>query len=262
MPDLPPSALSPSRPKPENLLVNLVCNVVVPTVILTWFSGEKWLGPVPGLLVALAFPLGYGIHDFLRRRRTNFISVLGIASVLLSGGFGLMKLDAFWFAVKEAAMPAAIGLAVLASMRAKTPLVTELLYNPQVIDIGRVDEALAARGTRAEFDRLLREASRLLALSFFVSAALNFALARLLLRSPAATEAFNAELGRMNLLSWPVIVLPSMAMMMYALWRLLKGLEATTGLTIDEILRQPPAKQEAASGTDTASKQDGGSGAA
>lgn len=234
------------KPKPENLLLNLVCNVGVPTVILTWFSGDKGLGPKWGLLVALAFPLGYGIHDFAVRRRTNFVSVLGFVSVLISGGFGLMQLDGFWFAVKDAAIPTAIGLAVLASMRAKTPLVNELLYNPQVIDVARVDAALAERGTRDKFARLLREASYLLAAAFGISAALNFGLARYLLRSPPATEAFNQELAKMHWLSWPVIVLPSMAMMMYALWRLLQGLEGATGLTVDEILKQPPEKKAAA----------------
>ena len=123
------------RPKSENLLFNLVCNVVIPTVILAGFSGEKWLGPKWGLVIALGFPLGYGLHDFAARRRWNFISIIGFASVLISGGFGLMKVGGFWFAVKDAAIPGVIGLAVLASMRAKAPLVNELLYNPQVIDV-------------------------------------------------------------------------------------------------------------------------------
>ena len=37
----------------ENLLLNLACNIVVPTVVLMKFSSERWLGPIPGLLVAL-----------------------------------------------------------------------------------------------------------------------------------------------------------------------------------------------------------------
>ena len=141
------------QPKPENLFLNLACNVGAPFVVLTWLSGERTLGPKWGLVAALAFPLGYGAHDFARRRRTNFVSVLGFASVLITGGFGLMKVDVFWFAVKDAAIPAAIGLAVLASVRSKTPLVQELLCNPQVIDVERVDAALAARGMRAGFER-------------------------------------------------------------------------------------------------------------
>jgi hypothetical protein len=149
-------AVTAPRPKPENLLVNLVCNVGIPVVILSWLSGARWLGPKWGLLVALAFPLGYGLYDFIVRRRWNFISIIGFASVLISGGFGLLKLGGRWFAAKDAAIPGIIGLAVLASVRAKTPLVNELLYNPQVIDVERVDAELAAHGTQAEFTGLLR----------------------------------------------------------------------------------------------------------
>ena len=231
------------RSKPENLLVNLVCNVGVPTAILTWLSGARWLGPKWGLLVALAFPLGYGLHDFIARRRWNFISIIGFASVLISGGFGLLKVGGFWFAVKDAAIPGVIGLAVLASMRAKAPLVNELLYNPQVIDVERVEAGLMARGTQNAFTGLLRRSTGLLSLSFFVSATLNFFLARYLIRSQPGTAAFNGELAKMHLLSWPVIVLPSMAMMMLVLWRLMHGIKALTGLELDDIFRSPPEEK-------------------
>jgi len=230
------------RPKPENLLVNLLSNVALPTAILAWLSSDRWLGPRWGLLVALAFPVGYGLYDFITRRRWNFISIIGFASVLLSGGFGLLQLGGLWFAVKDAAIPTVIGLAVLASTGAKTPLVNELLYNPQVIDVGRVDAALAARGAQAPFTRLLRRATALLSVAFFISAALNYALARYLLRSPPGTVAFNAQLAKMHLVSWPVIVLPSMGMMLFVLWRLLGGIRALTGLALDDIFRAPPEK--------------------
>jgi hypothetical protein len=231
------------RPKPENLLFNLVCNVVLPTVILAGFSGERWLGPKWGLVIALGFPVSYGLYDFSVRRRWNFISIIGFASVLISGGFGLLKVGGFWFAVKDAAIPGVIGLAVLASMRAKAPLVNELLYNPQVIDVERVEAGLTARGTQNAFTGLLRRSTGLLSLSFFVSAALNFFLARHLIRSQPGTAAFNGELAKMHLLSWPVIVLPSMAMMLLVLWRLMHGIKALTGLELDDIFRSPPEEK-------------------
>jgi hypothetical protein len=34
-----------------------------------------------------------------------------------------------------------------------------------------------------------------------------------------------------------------MIVMVFALWRLLKGLEQLSGLTLDEILHQPPEKK-------------------
>ncbi len=246
-PSAPPASPAPPpagrrAPRPENLPVNLVCNILIPTVVLTWLSGERTLGPHLGLLVALAFPLGYGLYDFAVRRRWNFVSIIGFASVLISGGFGLMNLGGVWFAVKDAAIPAAIGLAVLGSMRAKTPLLNELLYNPQVIDVAKVDAALAAHNAQAGFARLIRHATGLLSLAFFASAILNYSLARYLLRSPPGTVDFNHELAKMHLLSWPVIVLPSMAMMMVVFWRLLRGITALTGLSLDDIFHSPPKK--------------------
>ena len=84
-----------------------------------------------------------------------------------------------------------------------------------------------------------------LAASFLLSAVLNFGLARYLLKSPSGTPEFNAELGKMNLLSWPVIVLPSMAMTMYALWKLLRGIEALTGLDFESIFHAKASKNQA-----------------
>ncbi len=230
-----------STPKRENLLLNIIFNVALPTMILSWGSSEKWLGPTWGLVVALLFPTSYGIMDFVKRRKCNFISIIGFSSVLITGGFALMQLNAFWFSIKEAAIPAIIGGAVLASMRSKMPLVREFLYNPQIMNIERIEQALDARNTHSQFAALIRGASRLLALSFFISAVLNYFLARYLLVSPPGTEAFNGDLAKMQLWSWHVIVVPSMGMMMFALWRFIKGLMSATGLKLEELLNEEAA---------------------
>ncbi len=223
--------------KPENLWLNLAFNVVAPALILSRLSGGHALGPAGGLVVALAFPLGYGVWDFAVRRKTNFISVLGFVSVLLSGGLGLLKVDGFWFAVKDATVPALIGAAVLLSMRMREPLVKTLLFNEAVMDVPRIEAALQERGAATAFGALLRRATVLVAASFFLSGGLNFVLARHLLRGPGGTPEFNAQLAKMHWLSWPVIVVPSMIMMMIALWQLVKGLENLTGLTSDEVFK-------------------------
>jgi hypothetical protein len=132
-------------------------------------------------------------------------------------------------------VPALFGVAVVWSGRTKRPLVRELLWNEQVIDTARVDAVLTERNQHGAFERLLAQATNGLAVSFLLSAALNYGLARYLLKSPPGTEAFNAELGRMNLLSWPVIVLPYMAITMFVLWRLLNGFTRLTGLQLEEI---------------------------
>lgn len=232
----------PTPSKKENLLLNFICNLIVPTIVLMRFSSDRFLGPLWGLIVAVAFPLGYGIYDQITRKKTNLLSVLGLISVLLSGGLGLMKAGGIWFAVKDAAVPTVIGAAVLLSLRSKKPLIRELLLNEQIMDVERVTAALEARGQNAAFNRLVRNASLWLALAFLGSAIVNFLLARYILKSPPATPQFNAELGRMHVLVWPVIVVPSMAVMMIVLWKLLNGITALTGLTQDEVLRAEKGK--------------------
>jgi hypothetical protein len=54
--------------------------------------------------------------------------------------------------------------------------------------------------------------------------------------SPAGTEAFNQELGKLTALSYPVIALPSTLVMVVALWYLVKQLRQITGLSFEEML--------------------------
>lgn len=230
-------SVPPPAPKRENLFLNLGCNVAAPALVLSQLTER--LGPKPALILAVSFPLAYGIYDLIRRRYCNFLSVLGFSSTLATGGLGLLKLDPFWFAVKEAVVPTLIGLTILVSQWSKKPLVRSLLFNEQVINVPRVDAALDAKGARLAFNRLLSEASWLVAGSFVISAILNFGLARYLIRHMPDTPEFNAELSRMTWLSWPVIVVPSMAIMMVALWRLLRGVEDLTGLSFDDIMHAP-----------------------
>lgn len=235
------SPAAPTPAKPENLLVNLVCNVALPAVLMAQLSKESRLGPAWGLVVALLFPLGYGIYDFIARRKTNFLSVLGFVGVLLSGVLGLLKLDGRWFAIKDAALPTIIGLLLLASMRSKEPLVKTLFFNDTIMDVGRVEAALAARNAQAGLAALLRQCTILVSLAFFLSAVLAYGLARWLLTSPGGTPEFNAELSKMHWLSIPVITLPAMVMMMVALWRMFNRLTALTGLTLDEVMKAQDA---------------------
>ena len=58
-----------AAPNPENPWISLLINIAIPALVLMKLSGEQHLGPVMGLLVALSFPLVYGIQDAVRRRR-------------------------------------------------------------------------------------------------------------------------------------------------------------------------------------------------
>ena len=129
------------------------------------------------LLLALAFPLAYGGWDLLRQRKLNLMASIGVVSTLLTGGIGLLALDAQWLAVKEAAVPGAIGLAVLISARTRYPLVRVLVFNPALFDVDAVHTALRLRGNEAEFERRLRAGTVMLAGTFLFSAVANYLLA-------------------------------------------------------------------------------------
>lgn len=233
------NSLAPPTHKPR-LLIDLLVSIVIPSVILMKFSGEGDLGATQALLLALAFPLGWGLFELLKYRKFNFIALLGLISVLLTGGIGLLQLDTQWLAVKEAAIPGLIGLAVLVSTRTRYPLIKTLLYNPTLIDVARVRQRLEERGTEQVFEARLHTATWLLGSTFFFSAAMNYFLATWIVTSPAGSQAFNEELGRLTLMSYPMIALPSMLMMMAVLYYLARAVRQLAGLKLTEMLNQTP----------------------
>ena len=230
------SARDDARPRRENPLLSLLLNIVVPAIILMRFSGDEWLGPVNGLLIALAFPLCYGIFDFSQRRTFNVLPVIGIIGILLTGGIGLLRLDPKWIAVKEAAVPLVIGIVLLGSLRTRFSLLSMLLN--QVIDRAAVDAALDLRGTRAAYEKRLVHGTMIVSASFFLSAVLNFVLARLVVVSPPGSTAFNEELGRMTLLSFPVISVPAIIILTAAVMYTAIGIRNLTGMDLERIFRQ------------------------
>jgi len=154
-----------------------------------------------------------------------------------------MELEPKWLAIKEAAIPLIIGLVVLGSMKTSKPLVKTMLYNPTIINTTFVDQAMEKRETRGEFEQRLKKASYLLSGTFFFSATLNYILARMIVSSPAGTEAFNEELGQLTLISYPVIALPSMVILMGTLFWLIRSVQKLSGLTLEEIIQTPEASE-------------------
>ena len=219
-----------------NPLLEIAVTIIVPAIILMQFSSTERLGTLGALLLALAFPVGWGLWDGGRRRKLNWLSVLGVVSTLLTGGIGLLALDAFWLAVKEAAVPALIGLVILGSAWTASPLIRLLVFNASLFDVKRVQAALETKGNLRAFEQALRSGTILLAGTFFFSAVANYLLARWVVVSPAGTEAFNQELGRLTLLSYPVIAIPSMIMMMGLMYWLARQAKTLTGLDIGDML--------------------------
>ncbi len=225
-----------TAPKP-NPLIEIAVTIIVPALILMKLSSEKGLGTLGALLLALAFPLAWGLWDGWRRRKLNWLSVLGVISTLLTGGIGFLALDAQWLAVKEAAVPGLIGIVILFSAWTRSPLIRMLVFNATLFDVDRVHKALEERQNVPAFEQQLRAGTILLAGTFFFSAVANYMLARYVVHSPAGTPAFNEELGRLTLLSYPIIAIPSMLMMMGLMFWLARGAKSLTGLELGDMMQ-------------------------
>ncbi len=221
-----------------NPLLELSITLIFPSLILMKLSGPEDLGTVNALLLALAFPLCWGARSLLRERKLNMLALLGLISILLTGGIGLLQLDPKWLAVKEAAIPGAIGLAAVVSAFTAKPLVRVLLLSPALMNVARIQDNLQQRGNTAAFEACLKSATWMLGGSFLFSSAMNYFLATWLVTSPAGTQAFNEELGRMTLLSYPVIALPSILIMLALLYYLSRVFNQLAGLKLTEALKR------------------------
>ena len=233
--DTPPNTQSTPTHKPRPM-IDLLVSIVIPSVILMKFSGPEDLGATGALVAALAFPISWGVFELVKYRKFNFIALLGLISVLLTGGIGLLQLDAQWLAVKEAAIPGIIGVAVLVSAYTPYPLIRTLLYNPNVIHIDKIENKLDELDNHQQFESRLQNATYLLSSTFLFSSVMNYVLAKWIVTSPSGSAAFNEELGKMTLLSYPVIAIPSMLMMMAILYYLWRTIRTLTGFKLEEIM--------------------------
>jgi len=227
---------APSAKKKPSPFLDLIVSIILPSIILMKLSGEDKLGPTGGLLFALSLPIAWGLYDLFKNGTRNYVAILGVVSVLLTGGIGLLKLDAQWLAVKEAAIPFCIGVGVLVANYFGFPVVKKFLFNPAIMRVDRIEEALHARSTHDQFHSRLDRANTFFACTFFFSAVANYVLAKLIVTSTSGTEAFNNELGRLTLLSYPVIAIPSMIMMMVIFWYIWRTINKLTGLKLEQVM--------------------------
>ena len=224
--------------KKESPLVSLLVSIVIPAIILSKFSTEEYLGVLPGFLVALSLPVGYAIYNLFVRKETGFIAILGFVSIFLTGIIGVFEFPTEWLAVKEAAVPLLIGIAVIVSLKTPYPLVKKLLFNEELLDLKLIGEKLQENYNAPKLENVLTKATFMVAGSFLLSAFLNFFLTKYIVVSPAGTAAFNEELGTLTAISYPAIALPSTAVMFVALYYIFKQITKLTGLSFEEIMSE------------------------
>lgn len=229
------------NPKQENQFQSLLFNIVIPVLILN--KGSNYLGTTNALLIALAFPISYGLYDWYQRKKANYISLLGLLNVGLTGGLALSGLTGIWFAVKEAAFPALIGLFVLGSAFTKKPFISSVFLNEQFIRVQIIEDKVAEFGKQLEMEKLLKLSTILLSLSFALSAYLNFALAQYVFKpidqaSPQAAEMLNQQIAQMTSWSFVVIMIPTITFLSGVYWYFMTRLTKITGLSHTTIFKQ------------------------
>jgi hypothetical protein len=253
----------PKKAPQEHPLANILINVIIPVLILSYLSKDPdlqeklgkvarpWhIGPLKAMVLALALPIGYGAWHFIKTRKGNFFSALGLISVLLSGGLtlylwnpdGTVKPNAgLFFGIKEALIPLVLGVAILFSHRTPTPLIRVFLYNDSIFDIPKIEKRVAELSAAAAYDALLFGATKLFATSFFISSLMNFGLANWFFRgfdakAIDALENYNTIIARVTGWGFAIIGIPILIFLFFTLRSLLKGLGKLTGYNDDELM--------------------------
>lgn len=215
--------------------LNIIVNIIIPMLILTKLSGPEHLGTTWWLIVALAFPIGYGLYERFTDHERNFVSWLGVFSVLMTWWIALLELPSERIAIKEAMVPAILWTVLLWSLWRWNTLIKKMFWS--VLHTERILSRLGTQGKQI-WEAWLRQVTLRVVASFVLSAVLNYLLARYIVVSPAGTEAFNQEIGRMTWLSFPVIALPATILMTIWLFLFLTKIHKKTGLEYEEMILQ------------------------
>ena len=215
--------------------IELVLNVLAPTVVLVFLSDEDRLGPQVALVLGLSFPILHTVRARMLGQEISPLSVLALPSVLITGAIGLLELDPKWFQIKEGLTPLLLAVLIEGSRHLGYPVLDKVLF--RMFDRDKVEAALAAKGRSDVLPPLLSLVNKAFLAGFLFSSIASYFLAGYLVTSPTGTPEFTAELGRFTFLSFPVIALPMTALMGLALNKMLNELETATEMEIDDLLR-------------------------
>jgi hypothetical protein len=226
----------------ENPVVNILLNVVLPVVILNKVSPKS---PLLALLVAMSLPLGYGIYSFIKNKKVNYISLLGLLNTLFTGGFALLRLEGIWFAVKEAAFPLLIGLFVFGSSFKGTPFLKFILFDSGALNTEDVQNAIKEQRKESQFLSLLKRFTLFFSSTFFLSAFLNFVLAIRIftpisesLAENVQNEILNQQIADMTWQGYVVIFIPSISILFIVLFFFFRKLTQLTGIPFEKLVKE------------------------
>ena len=245
--------------KVENPLYSLAFNIVIPVLILK--NGYKWLNNFLGdsngnnflqeglhyldkpslvFAIALIFPVGYFIFDFISRKNINVISILGFINILLTGGIGVfgapLGLSKNWFIFKEGMLPLIIGVSLFILSIYKKKYFNNIFLNELLFDRDKINNYIT-HSLKNEFDKILKKTGYYFISGFFISSVIQFILASIIVVSNPGDPSFNEEVSTMTWVSYIAVLLPTMIILTKGFLGLISGIERLTGLSKEEFLK-------------------------
>lgn len=217
--------------KQPNTLLDLLFTVALPWAVLEYASPATSLGPFWALVVASLLPAGFGIYCWLTHSGLNFLSIFGLVAIIVTGGLGLLQLNAFWFGIKEFSVPLLLGIAFPLSHRWGKPLIAAMLFQPHLINAKAVQASLDTADKQSAYDRLLYRTSLSMGAMMVLAGVANFVLALWLIGDKApGSEAYVQAIGTLNgggsILLTALLLIAMMVLMM----RFMRAMQHLTGL--------------------------------
>ena len=243
----------------ENPLISISFNIFIPVLILK--NGENWIYKILQLLdiaelpvqfldtinlssmaflIALIFPVGYFIYDFLKRKNVNVISILGFINVLLTGGIGIFGerfgLSKNWFIVKEGALPSFIGLGLIILRKLRKNSFNKILLNDIIFDNHKINSSIKYE-EQNEIETIVHRAGSHFIVGLFMSSFIQFILASLIVTSNPGESSFNEQVATMTWVSFLAVFVITMSVVGKGYLGLISGVEKITGLKKEDFLK-------------------------
>ena len=243
----------------ENPLISISFNIFIPVLILK--NGENWIHKILQLLdiaelpvqfldtinlssmaflIALIFPVGYFIYDFLKRKNVNVISILGFINVLLTGGIGIFGerfgLSKNWFIVKEGALPSFIGLGFIILRKLRKNSFNRILLNDIIFDNDKINSSIQYE-KQNEFEIIVHRAGSYFIIGLFMSSFIQLILATLIVTSNPGESSFNEQVATMTWVSFLAVFVITMSVVGKGYLGLISGVEKITGLKKEDFLK-------------------------
>lgn len=221
------------------LTLDVLLGAVVPILVLAYLTDP--LGAVPAYVVSALIPVGWVFADLLFvTRRFNFIAGFLGLNAITRGLLAFWFVDGFLYALKDTTGSAIAVLVFGGSLLVGRPVVGA--FAEQSLDPRSPEQASALRKLFRErpVARALFWSTALLAATNAATGAMNFVLNLRIVTASFGTDAFNAQVARVNAITRVAIGIPefvvlagALALVFYALNNILRAGQPDAGAEED-----------------------------